>query len=712
MTRFSQVTAALRRKSLGQYALLTLCCFVSVLLITAYASMMGSPTVLSVFPEGGDSRKQMTMIFVLAVLGCGVFTTYASGLFFRHKSRDVGILLALGASKDQLRRVLAGELALMSLSACALGALLGTPLAWFIWQGFRLLLVDSEEMALAFDPHAYLLALAFSLFVVVMLFVMLGRFLRRTNILDVVNESRKSESIRAVPRWYGPLGIILLAAGGFLGYMAPKFFILVLHWYAPDALTALFYLPALAGLYMILLHTVVNGWRRGSSRYRDLITSSMMKFQGRQTVRNMVVVTVLAAGAYFAAFYIPMLSSGTSSTTEDREFDYLFHYRADQDMPGREEVLHLAEEMGVTVTRYAQQAGAVLAYDGYADVVSEGPLGATYDVVYCEETASDVFLSESAWNILTGDDLDLEPGTAATVYDRNGDSSGAGNSISLVTNHLTGEQLAVTPAEPLRSTSLLGYRVLDDGDYARITQGLPDEWREVVAVFDVEDEEDTYFFARALFDEIVDRSGPEVALFDGWDPVVRDRYLAEKGYYFLDPAHLEPNGFSPIEYDQRDSSNFRNSWKYMPRFRVLDQADFTTTMAVFLMLFVFVSIVCFAAMVVILFTRCMTIAMTNARVYDDLRHLGASSAFLRRTVKGQISRVFFVPLCTGTLLIYAFFAMILYFNSGSFTPGELAGLANCALVVLVLSLFLYGMYRFTLGRVCSALSIRSSSRPR
>ena len=125
MTRFSQVTAALRRKSLGQYALLTLCCFVSVLLITAYASMMGSPTVLSVFPEGGDSRKQMTMIFVLAVLGCGVFTTYASGLFFRHKSRDVGILLALGASKDQLRRVLAGELALMSLSACALGALLG-----------------------------------------------------------------------------------------------------------------------------------------------------------------------------------------------------------------------------------------------------------------------------------------------------------------------------------------------------------------------------------------------------------------------------------------------------------------------------------------------------------------------------------------------------------------------------------------------------------
>ena len=434
----------------------------------------------------------------------------------------------------------------------------------------------------------------------------------------------------------------------------------------------------------------------------------------RQTVRNMVVVTVLAAGAYFAAFYIPMLSSGTSSTTEDREFDYLFHYRADQDMPGREEVLHLAEEMGVTVTRYAQQSGAVLAYDGYADVVSEGPLGATYDVVYCEETASDVFLSESAWNILTGDDLDLEPGTVATVYDRNGDSSGAGNSISLVTNHLTGEQLAVTPAEPLRSTSLLGYRVLDDGDYARITQGLPDEWREVVAVFDVEDEEDTYFFARALFDEIVDRSGPEVALFDGWDPVVRDRYLAEKGYYFLDPAHLEPNGFSPIEYDQRDSSAFRVHWKYMPSFRVLDRADFVTTMAVFLMLFLFIAIVCFAAVLVIGYTRCLTIALNNRQVFEDLRRLGATPHYLYQVVRGQVSRVFFVPGLTGTTLIYAFYMLILYFNGDplGFSAGELAGMGNCLLLVAALSLLLYGFYRFTLGHVCRMVGVDPASRKR
>ena len=155
MKTFSQVYAALRRKNKGQYVLLAGCSFFSVLLITAYACMMRAPTILSVLPEGGDSRKQVMMVFVLAVIGCAVFTAYAAGLFFRQKSRETGVFLALGATHRQLQAELGKELALISLCSCAAGAILGGPLAWGIWQLFRLFLVDSQEMALAFDPEAY-----------------------------------------------------------------------------------------------------------------------------------------------------------------------------------------------------------------------------------------------------------------------------------------------------------------------------------------------------------------------------------------------------------------------------------------------------------------------------------------------------------------------------------------------------------------------------
>lgn len=706
MKNFSQVYAALRRKNRKQYALLGGCCFFSVLLITAYACMMRAPTILSILPEGGDSRKQVMMVFVLAVIGCGVFTTYASGLFFRQKSRETGVFLALGATRQQLKGEMTRELALLSFGACAAGAVLGAPLAWAVWQVFRALVVDTDEMALAFSPQSYLLALAFSLFVIVMLFFLGGRSIRRTNIVDIVRESHKSEPIRDVPRWYGPAGIALLAAGGFLGYMVPSFFVLGLHWYPPEGLTAIFYLPALAGLYMILLHTVVNGWSGKRGQYKDLISTSQMRFQGRQTVRNMLVMTLLIAGAYFASFYTPMLGTGAMMTYDARPVDYEYHFRNDQDIPGEDEVRTLAEDYGVTITSWAEAPMLRLGVDGWESVEEDGTVGTTWHAEYRELLASQLFLPESGYNALTGEGIDLTPGTVAGVFD----ASGSGRSVfdgdaALLTNTVTGKTLPVTAVEGLRNDILFGRYVMDDGDYAAMAEGLPDDWRETTVAFNVEDCADTYDFAKALFYEIVDRSGPEVEQYDAWDPV-RKQIAEDNGEaYVFDRVHLADYGFSPIDYAQRDSSAFRMSWQYMPQFRVLDRADFVKTTAVFLTLFIFIALICFSAVIVIAFTRCMTIALTNRRVYDDLRHLGAPRAYLYRSVRSQVKRVFLVPAVTGTALIYAFYAMIMYFNDDRITDTEIAGMIACLGVIAAVSVLLYGVYRVTLQKVCGALDI-------
>ena len=706
MKTFTQVYAALRRKNKGQYALLTGCCFFSVLLITAYVCMMRSPTILSVLPEGGDSRKQVMMIFVLAVIGCAVFTTYAAGLFFRQKSRETGVFLALGASRKQLKRELRRDLAIISLGACAAGAILGGPLAWGLWQVFRALVVDTEEMSLTFDPAAYTYALAFSAYVTAMLFFLGGRSIRKTNIMDVVQESHKSEPIREVKHWYGWVGMILLAVGGFCGYIAPTVFVRGLHWYPPEGLTAVFYLPALVGLYMILLHTVANGWGGKRRKYQDMISVSQMRFQGRQTVRNMLVMTVLIAGAYFATFYAPMLGTGAMMGYDARPVDYAYHFRADQDIPQEGEVRALAEEYNVSITSWAQAPMARLAVDGTRQVETEGSLGTTWESVYYEQAKSDLFLSESAYNALTGEDLNLQPGEIAGIMDATGDGQGVfGGEVSLVTNPFTGERWPVTMVEDLRNDLLFGRYVVDDADYKEMTASLPDDWREEMVFFNVENDQETYDFAKALFYEIVDRSGPEVALYDSFDPIAREIELAETGEYFLDPETCEKYGFPSIDYGQRDSSNFRLYWQYMPQFRVLDKADFVKTTAVFLMLFLFIAIVCFSAVIVIAFTRCLTIAITNRRVYDDLRRLGSPREYLFHSARSQVRRVFLVPMVTGTALIYAFYAMIMYFNDNRLTTGEVAGLGICLLLIAAVSAVLYGVYRLTRRSVCRKLGI-------
>ena len=100
-----------------------------------------------------------------------------------------------------------------------------------MWQLFRLFLVDSQEMALSFDPRSYLLSMVFAAYVVGMLFFLGGRSIRRTNIIDIVQESHKSEPIREVKRWYGSVGIVLVVIGALAGYLMPSFFVTVLQWY-------------------------------------------------------------------------------------------------------------------------------------------------------------------------------------------------------------------------------------------------------------------------------------------------------------------------------------------------------------------------------------------------------------------------------------------------------------------------------------------------
>lgn len=706
MTSFSSVYAVLRQKDKGRYALLAGCCFFSVLLITAYVCMMRAPTILSVLPEGGDSRKQVMMVFVLAVIGCAVFTTYAAGLFFRQKSRETGVLLALGASRHQLQKELYKELVLISLSSCTAGALLGSPLAWCIWQLFRLFLVDSREMVLTFDLRAYTLAIAFALYVVTMLFALGSQSVSRTNIMDVVQEPHTSEPIREVKLWYGPVGIVLVAIGAFAGYLMPGFFVNILHWYAPAIVDAVFYLPALIGMYMILLHTVVNGWNK-HHKYRDIIVTSMMKFQGRQTVRNMLVMTLLIAGAYFAAFYAPMLSTNAVYDFEKRPIDFEYHWRKDQNLPQRSQVESLAQVYDVDITSWAQVNAATLGSDGTISMEQDnGALGTTYTKEYREIASGATFFSESAWNTLTGQNVDLAPGTCANVLDDEGGGEyRSGGDVTLLTNMVTGQSLPVTPAEPLRFTMLLGCYVLDDADYTRITAGLTDLWQENWVFFNVANVGGSYPFAKALFNELVECSGDEVLQLDAYDLVAET--LAEKAgkLYEFDRANVAAYGFPVLEREDCDSTEFRNYWLYMPQFRVLERNDFFTTMAVFLMLFIFIALICFAAVVVISFTRCMTIAITSAHIYNDLRRLGAPKSYLFRSVKGQVSKVFLVPALVGTTIICAFYIMILYFNDDRFTPGEVAGMGTCAVVIAVLSLALYGVYRFTRKCVCRRLGI-------
>ena len=172
-----------------------------------------------------------------------------------------------------------------------------------------------------------------------------------------------------------------------------------------------------------------------------------------------------------------------------------------------------------------------------------------------------------------------------------------------------------------------GFYVLDDADYETIASGITPDWQGTMNLFNT-DGTDSYDFAQDFFHMLVSSFGPECEYGYYYDRV-RKIALDEAGeVYWGDTDQM-----TRLDYDNCDASDFRLYWTYMPKSRIMDQNDFLQTFAVYLMMFLFISIICMLAALIISYTRCMTIALNNRYVFDDLRRLGASPAFLRRDRK-------------------------------------------------------------------------------
>ncbi len=700
MMTMKQLERKLQKAESRQALLYLFCNFVSLMLITAYSAMMFSPTVLLVLPEGGDSRKQMIAIFVLALFGCVVFTVYASGLFFRKKARQLGTLMALGASRRRLSPGLFRQVLILSALSAFLGILAGFPFVFLLWNLFRLLIVDSSQMSLVLDFRCLYLSAVFFVLVVALSCLNAQRYLMRTNIMDVVHEEHKNEPVKELGKWCGPLGILMILAGAVLGYLAPGIYMELFSAYPPVWINLL-YAPVFAGLYLVMLHSVVHGWiSHRKDPYQNLISRSMVKFQGKQTVNNLLVSTVLIAGSAFAIFYLPMLSVGSRMETENRPFDYFYHYRLDQDIPGEDEIKSLAGSYALSIKDFRSAPYLMLAMDGHAEVEDDG---GAFHIEHRPLLQEAKFFSQSSFETLTGEALSLKEGSYLAISNADETMLYFLNSdCSVLTNMVTFETLPVSFGGYLHYDFLVdsvGYYVLNDKDYETIASGLTPDYMGCAAFFNM-DGEDSYAFAEDFFYTLIDSFSPACEYPTYYDRV--EKYAAEERgeVYWGDTDRM-----TKISFDAPDTSEFRSYWYYMPKIRILDKTDFARTFSVFLMMFLFISIICSLAAMIISYTRCMTIALNNRYVFDDLKRLGASPAFLLREIRSQARVVFRVPCLVGMTAMYLLYALLMLANDGKFTAGEAGGLITC-LGILLLTGFLYFLvYRFTVKRMGAELEI-------
>ncbi|MDE7185018.1 MAG: ABC transporter permease, partial [Lachnospiraceae bacterium] len=276
------------------------------------------------------------------------------------------------------------------------------------------------------------------------------------------------------------------------------------------------------------------------------------------------------------------------------------------------------------------------------------------------------------------------------------------NTGTLLTNMVTRETIPVKFAGYAHYDFLAGppgYYLISDADYETIARGLTPDWQGTMVFFNI-DGKDSYAFAEDFFHTLVSCFGPECEYGYFYDRV--EKIAAEEAgeIYWGDTSRL-----SQLSFDNPDASDFRIYWTYMPKIRILDRNDFLRSFAVYLMMFLFISIICTLAALIISYTRCMTIALNNRYVFDDLRRLGAPPAFLLREVKSQAGTVFRTPSIVGMTAMYLLYGMLMFGNDGQLVPGELAGLGVCLIILFAMAGIFYAVYRVTVRKMCGELGI-------
>lgn len=695
-----QMEQKLQKADRKQSRLYLFCNFMALMIISAYSALMFSPTVQTVFPEGGDSAKQMYMIFVMTLIGCVVFTIYALGLFFRHKSGQLGILMALGASRKRLAPGLFREVLILSGVSALAGIVAGFPFVWIMWQGFRLILVDSSDMVLSFDLKCLFVSVLFFLLVVGFACLTAWRYLRKTNIMEVIREEHINEPVKELGKWCGPVGLALILIGAVLGYGTPSLCHEWFHMYPPSWLS-IFYAPALVGLYMVMLHTVVHGWRsHRKNPYKNIISRSMMKFQGRQTVNNLIVITLLIAGACFGIFYLPANGVSAMVRYANQAYDYFYHYRADQNVPDQEAVEALAAKYGLTLKDWDECEYITLGM-GQTTIIEKED-SKHYDIEYVPMQGEAKVLSEDAYRALTGEDAVIEPGTYMNIIDTNETSLYVNNNAKEFTNMVTRKQLDTEFAGYLHNDLLcdqVGSSVLSNKDYALISEGLTDDWKGRFVQFNI-DGKDNYQFADEFYKLFVGSFDKSCELPHYYDRVQKIRENEAGEVYWGDTEDM-----TAVSFEHADSFSFRVFWVYQPQFRILSQNDYLRSMAVLFMMFLFICIVCMLTALVVCYTRCQTIALNNRYIFDDLKKLGASPEFLSREVRSQCKNVFKVPTMIGMTAIYLFFTMILYGNDGRMLSTEMLALFVCLAILGILAAIVYAVYRASVKTIKRQLEI-------
>lgn len=684
----------LKKYNKGNYRQFSFCYALSVILVSTLTLFMLSPFVQSRLPIGGDSRKMLCMVYAVAVLGCVLFIIYATGLFLRFKSREVGIFMALGTPKRVLAKTLTKEIVLLILKLGIAGIIIGGVIAFVFGKVYEGFVQSATGDSFSLPLTGFIGSFLFVTITVCIVMGMAVRFLKRANLIEILNEERRTEPIKKnVDTKYLVWGIILIAVG-LLGGLIIPYIVSTMLKRSLSGFPYIFYVLVFIGLYRVMVYSIAvhKKGRHPQKYYKNLISFGMMKFQGISVVRNMLIVTLLIAGSLFAIFFSATnLIQGLGSAASEAN-DISYRYLGDAEKLTQEQVEKLAEDYQVGIDNYREAE--------FLRLLGSGVSRENYDKSgklieeYRKQDYIKNFISADEFERVTGIAVNVQPGMYQYIS-REGNNENywfLPDDLDLVQNPDSGLQKPLSYAGTVEYSSFFYHYgqdgnanyILNDEDYAELEKGLSDEMHMTHILFDLSDTGDTYGFSKDLYARYCNSVSDSMKKMSAYDEY---REATDSEYSYSEPVEIEPERLG-MEID----------WKYAPVFVPIQEKSFVQSYATLLLIFIFVAIVCLVSAGVIGYTRSITVAIKSKSVLMDVKKLGADRTYLNRVLKEQVKKVYVLPTIVAVVLMFVYYTLTLWQNDGTITLNEYPMIAVNVLTCLAVCIYQYVLYRYSLKK--------------
>ena len=694
----------LRKRNKGDYRQFQFSTVFAVVLISSFLMLVCSPLIQGALPDGGDSAKQVWLSFGVSAIGCIVFVLYVTKLFLRYKSRETGIFLALGAEKHVLKRSLSAELAGMTAACSVIGILIGAALAFITGKIMEVTVADVYNGKFSFTLSGFLLSVLYALILFLFIQFQAGRAMKRTNVMEVINEQRRQEPMKkSVSKAYLVSGIVLTLAGIFCALILPQ----IIAYTAGIFLggwTNLFYLAAVFGVYRVLVYAVSSHQRGRNPQkyYNNLIDYGMMKFQGASVVRNMLVITLLLFGGLYAVSYLPMMLS-TSSQETGYEADYSYRFLNDADEPDESGISDMAAEHNVTVENYRE--GAFLRVFGGGterDSYDDSQLTETYYDRYAQYDVT----STSEFEKLTGISLDIPSGSYYQII-------GSSSYENLWYQFGDMDKLYIESEDaylPFNYIDTVSYEslnigmnnnmgdgsrfVVSDADFDRLKAGLEDSSMETQVLFDIDGSmADKIAFSNELFRAFAQGMSEGMDVLDYYNAATAERKGAEYTEDFTG-AVVDPE--NPLK---------ATDWQFSPLMVPILDLQLLMELSTRLLMFSYIFIICIAAVGVIGYTRSQSVGLTNRQVFEDIRRLGADRRYRLTLMRRQLRKVFVLPAILGTGLCLLYQLLMRWNNDRQINGAEVRSLLIVAAIAAAVGVYQYAVYRLSAAKTKKLLKL-------